>query len=536
MKASALILLGSLALASCSSSAPPRDGGVVPRPAVVPVVAAPSALVISVTGLNPPKGFVLDGRLDEWGSIAAPESPAPVPFARSVPGSQPKRREDVTQGPNPRNAPSQVALAIRPEGVLLAASLAAETGGGAWIGVGAEVPKLAPIGTLTRGGMPHELDCEYEQTGGGEGGWHRGAALPPEAAAACRAVIARYDALRKQHHAKFTRIFRLDRGGVRTLVGDEATPVEGAVVKVADRVGGGVTLEVSMPLAALPRMSTAPVDSLRMIARAASQPMPPDSETDPWVWIRAPHPIAFEPHADLRAEAFRLADAHTYFWPSLSYHPAAPDRIESVHYPDTRTRDRLEPVDGPLYQPKKTMGDVEIGIVNAYAPWLVVRKKGAALQTVELSIHGIDIDPAVRLQALVDRGGAQHAIFFMDNPSNGSVFAPRWDVAVIAPDGTVATPLRRDDEVRVDPFQWIEVEPFHAPDWSSFGLRGLTHFQEGAMGGPATGYEVVFRFDPKAGKYQRTARRISWTPRTKHGVERLREGIQDRARGGVKPG
>jgi hypothetical protein len=216
------------------------------------------------------------------------------------------------------------------------------------LGVGA--PDLPPVGEYQRGGgiWPF-MECQASPD--------QPANVDPEANAACQALLKRRKDEVAQHERRFERLYRIDREGVRVQRGDGSlAPVEGARAAVR-ATPERATLEASIPLLALPRMSAAPVESLALVARVASAAPPPPPDGG-WTWVALPAPVAFEPFGDIRGALFQQAMQYGIYRVAASYQPGVPSRIEIIGYPGPMATRSLMAREGDIYVKQASLGDV----------------------------------------------------------------------------------------------------------------------------------------------------------------------------------
>jgi hypothetical protein len=339
-----------LLLAACT----PAPAPVAPEPVQIPSAsAAPVAPLpdVFVSAATLPDKAVLDGDVGEWAAI------------------------DKELGA------SQVVFALDAGGLHLAAELLGPAREGIWLNVGTRAPEVPPIGEAGRAGNVEELDCENERSFIDGAYSPNGKKLPPEQAAACKALVAEHEKLAARHAARFVTRLRVDREGVRLVeAGGKLGPVPGA--KLAWKAGEAKTgVEIELPLAALPRMSEAPVETLAVWAgptRAAIADAPPE----PAHHI-LPTPLSFEPHGELRAAVYawiQKAVPAGYSYGDIfqrhlgfSYHPTDPERLETLHYAGFSS---VRPVEETLYEKRDALGELEIGYAHGFTDFLVVSRKG----------------------------------------------------------------------------------------------------------------------------------------------------------------
>jgi len=261
----------------------------------------------------------------------------------------------------------------------------------------------------------------------------------------------------------------------------------------------GATVEISLPLKAMPRVTQAPLASLKLVARAATSPKPPELAPEPWVWVTLPAPVSFEPYGELRARAFQTPDRYLAFRPHMSYQPGDPLHVETLFYPGAPTS--VVAQENILYEKKASLGDIEIGDLSSYGDSLAILKKGKLVDMT--SLFGT-------LRGIVTRDGELHVISSTDRvflPQIGGWTQPNWSVVVIAPDGS-----HREDVVdhKVQIYEWQEgVTDFANKELDTFGLRGSTHYPpKGDPVDKPVGLEITWRWDTSLKMYMATYRSI----------------------------
>lgn len=426
-----------------------------PSPPVVPVTvdgsstktesAAAREPAYEVAAVQAPAQTSVDGELDEWGAPGGGEA-------------------DV----------SNMAVALGAEGLFVAARLTEGARGGFWLGVAGSPSELPPVGVLTRTGGD-EVDPWMEVVEPGctapRYGDHADDRVEgPE----CLAAREADDRVVETHGRRFQRWYRVEAGGLQ-LVGEGGAlaAVTGAQVVFRPR-GTGATAEVSIPLAALPRMGQAPVVDLWLAARGLASARGPElpSLLDAKNNRELPQPVAFEPMAALRAQAFERS-----LW--MSYHPADPLHVEVMRYPSQDERGSFVTRVEPLYRKQATIGEAEVGYLTIAPPpglaregesdrmALVIQAKG---EVTVLPMEGAPL-------AVTPRGGGLHVLSLVlfqrmiHDGSPDSVFIrsrrARLSVLRVEPDGEYG-PVALDGDV---PSGWSEVEALQ--DGESIGLRGL---------------------------------------------------------------
>jgi len=501
-------------LGACTSPPPPR-----PPPLEIALPPAASAgdapsppsdpALVSVAAVRAPLKLVLDGDLGEWGSLLPARERAPLPTPEKLPTTANQEPEQpLPSGPNPLNAASHLALAITGDALLIAADLGEPAREGIWLGIGSLAPAVLPVGEMSRGGFVQPFDCDFEQIYVGEGTFTKGKPNPPEVVAACHGLLARHAEFVAKHRARFARMLKIDRQGVHGVAADGSlVSIEGAkyALKPAAK---GATVEIALPLTALPRLVEAPITTLRLVARAATTPRP-EITPEQWVWVLLPEAASFEPYGEIRARSFELLNGHTYYAAGMSYQPGDPLHVESLHHADGASLVAAQ--EEALYKKLTTLGDVEIGEVSAYAPWLAVFAKGKLVGSYNDAGEGMNVDdfpPSVR-KGVFPRDGNLHVISFSGRASSDccGMRQPFWSALTIAPDGSASGAMEGVDS----PMFWDEVEELASPDLDSFGLRGSTWSPDSktSMLKDLVGVEVTWKWDASRKKYLGSARRIA---------------------------
>jgi hypothetical protein len=447
--------------------------------------AAAEPVIVGVATARAPAGLVIDGDLREWGVLPAPPPSLPRPESLDEPDGP---SDAKTKGPpNPADASSRLAFALTGDAALIAAELGEQARDGIWVGIGARVPDLPLLGEyFGREGFV-VLDCERkitlaDMTGAPEGAEQDYSFEPrlPEEKAACEALEARRAEVKAEHEKRFERLFKIDREGVRGVAEDGAlVAIEGA--RSAWRPGPrGATVEVSLPLSAMPRAGEAPLRMLRLVARAA--PTTPVITPGQWVWVNLPEAVSFEPYAALRAHALaRALDLGEHNFPpstsykqpwGMSYQPGDALRIEIMDM-DGVSCDAVTPGEELLYAKLGSLGDVEVGRVAAPEgnlctlrydrPWVAVFVKGKLAGMIELKG-----DP----RGAVERSGELH-VLACDRAY--SAVPAIWSGVAISPGGAhrelIVEPVDGVKTTKAAPY-WSDVSDVAGKDVDGFGWRG----------------------------------------------------------------
>jgi hypothetical protein len=488
--------------------------------------------LVSVTASRLPSTLVLDGDLAEWGSLLPTSATTPPPDPAAAPEHpDPKGPPDpdapLPSGPNPASASSHLALALGNDAVTIAAELGDPARDGIWLGIGSLPPSVPPIGLKARGGWTLAFDCDFEQVYAFEEGFVKGKANPPEVVAACHALLARHEALVAQHRARFTRFFKLDRDGVHAAAADGTLSSIAGAKAVFKPGPHGATVEVTLPIAALPRLVEAPLLTLRLVARAVTGPRP-EVLPPQWVSVHLPEPLTIEPFGDLRNHSFQRLVGHVDQVPGLSYQPGDPLHVESMHYTSPRDRSsvvaREEALSGKSLA---RLGNREIAYVPAYRAWLALLEKGKLVKECKRPLEEgesedwappVDAFPEPERHGAVNRGGEVHVFEYgeMAIAPSGLIRDPSWSVIAIAADGGVRNPV---EDAHVPMMYGVETTGFISPDHASFGVRGPTQNLERGKGKPEmVQLEVTWRWDPVKKKYVGKHRRSPLPPPPKPAV------------------
>jgi hypothetical protein len=489
-------LLLPLLFAACT----PAPAPTVPEPVQIPSAsAAPVAPLptVSVVSTVVPEKLAIDGDLGEWLALEGDR------------------------------AGSRLAFALDGAGLHVAAELVGPAREGIWLGVGTRPPPLPPIGDGGRAGNVEDLDCENER--GFESGSYvpTGKKLPPEEAAACKALIAEHEKLTARHVARFGRRLRVDREGARLVEpGGKLSAIAGA--KIAWKAGEkGTTVELSLPLAALPRLAEAPLLSLAVWAAPASAALPEAPPEDAHKTLLGP--VSFAPHAEVRAAVYEwiqkgmpgsygFGDVHQ---PNLgfSYHPADPEHVETMHYASFSS---VRPVEETLYEKREALGDLEIGYAHGFTDFLVVSRKGKLVSFAMADVgcwDGID-QPSCGFatpRGMVHRDGEVHVFASYPgamanrNMGVGGEHAGGWFVVAVATDGTLrpllAVPVGKQEEggflAGGTPAMWNDGAAHADKAMEKLTWRG-TRWTDGK--GAKTGVESLLKWDPVKKQYT-----LSWS-------------------------
>jgi hypothetical protein len=460
-----------LFVAACSAAPPPAKPLARPAPAAAPAPPAEpdgDPARVSVRVVTTPKKLAIDGAVEEWEGL--------VP-------------DHATR--------SHVAVAITGEQVSLAARLDGDAAGGVWLGMATTAPDIMGVGDFSRGGITRDFDCDYQQVDIGEGMVTQGDPNPPEVAAACKALITRHEELVAAQRRRFERVFRITEGGLAELGADGAlAPVEGARL-----VWGKGVLEATLPLAALPRLSEAPLATLFFAAKPASATQPGALPSEDWASLELPLPVSFEPHGELRVAALALAQEKTMIKPAVSYQPGDALHVESIHYPSYGERNTVALRREELYRKVETLGDVEVGMLSAYVTAPVILAGGHATVVWPPKEVPFDVGSRITLERVLSRNGELHLMFHAPNNMTDSygIEPPLWWVLAVAADGSYRDAVDHDGEL----YQWAVVDKFANEAFDTFGLRGVVLYDPdtGDMVEKPIGYEITWTWSAEKKLY-----------------------------------
>lgn len=348
--------------------------------------------------------------------------------------------------PNPSDAPSHVAFALTKDGAFVAAELAEAAKDGIWLVVGFPAAPIPSPGV-------------------------------------------------EAHQARFERIFRLDKKGLWWVgEGGALAPVPNSVadMRFTER---GMTVEARIPVTAYPRASAAPITEVLVQAFAATAPAPPEINREAWIRIGVPEPVAFEPHADLRAAVYQQS-LHLRRPLGFSYLPADPGPIETVRHPGKDTSAVVTSV-RPLYVPERSFGDIEVGYASAVEPAVAVFKAGEFVELVD-----IEDEP----MGSVLRNKQIHVFSYAQTDEWPPGIDARWLVVAVAEDGSISYPYNA--ETGVD--GWSKVYEIHSDKFDWFGVRGVpVGYADEETPRPV---EILWRFDKPFGGYMPTTRPLTTLP------------------------
>jgi hypothetical protein len=399
---------------------------------------------------------------------------------------------DLGEWPPAGGAPGRVYVALAGDGAIIAADLdEAAVAGGIWVGLGSTPAREpGPNGSVCTAPVP-----------------------TPEEAEVCQANAAAFAAFVTKYDRAFEKLYRIDRGGVRVV--DEGGALAAIPqAKIAWKAGArGATAEAWIPAAALPRMDQAPIRRLRLVARVASRPAAPALEAAEWTDVQLAPPASVEPLAALRAVVFG-ALATRQCDDVISYQPGDAQRLLGAWSGPA-----------PLYVKQATLGEVEVGfaLTNPTSCVMAGANGPATEETVVAVLRRGEPRAALRLgrvMRIVERADELHVISFRAGYSDGEGWwYADWSVTAVTRDGALREDLVRLPAQRAGTApagtapagaRWSWGDPFHAADFTSFGVRGSAPVTD-----PKTGaerlvrVETTWRWDSKAKAYAASEKAIA---------------------------
>jgi len=486
-----MVLLSTLAACgggSANVGSPSSEPVVLPT-SLASATAAPVAPndAIGVNLIERPQEFVFDGEIAEWPNFS-PEDPGADPEQPD----EPREQEPVAT----QNV-GAVGLVVEQAGVLVVGHLPAPAVEAVWIGLGNRPAQLPYIGQLGRAAASFDpvvcSEMELDFTDGMYVTSDR--PTPPETLAACRAVVARYDAYVAEQSARFSRTVRIDASGVAD--GASGAAVAGAKVLWKKLPDGSATFEATLPVSALPRVAAAPLMSMRLLARSRAITVPASR----WTSVGLPLPLSFEPHSQLRSELFQMLSGAFGSLPyqppaGLSFHPSKPTLIESFEYGG----ETIAPSEQEIFVEHAKLGDVRIGKVNIARSFLASYKGDEFVELYE-PIHGWG--PTTTSEP-VARNGAHHLLHYSERLYGGGMAfePPGCAVSEIGSDGKFKELLTAEADTPPYPesgsiwWNFDAAELFSNKNFTEFGFRGTARENAGEQ--PA---EKKWRWDKKKKAY-----------------------------------
>ncbi len=498
----ALRRLSVLALvAACQPPAPPAPVthptaaslAPVTHPAAVPTTAGSAFAAapewsddLTITAVAVPATLVVDGNLEEW--------------------------------THHKKSNRMVYVAVAADRLVLAASLHSTKP--LSLTLSSVIPQVARVGWETVGGDTRPLTEEGCKRGQRfMEGWHGVGEQRPAVVNACLELLARHSAFETEYNERFVRRFRLTPQGITTIDGKA---IDGATHAATDR-----SVEVELPVSAMPQLAQAPL--IALYAVAADDDVPPDlplpirqwkgNPDTRWSALTLATPVSFEPWSAVRTALFKdfeglgLADRSNYWTPeaTLSYHPSKPRLVELVETPPANkplvfdhqaydvSRTVAVETSRTLYQPLDKIGNIEIGLVNASR--IVTLKAG---NVIALGPEMRDGELRGIIRGHIRRRGEVHVFASQSgrhrHSPDGLFHGPTWHVFGIKKDGMV---IRLTDEfggttvLFTHPFWDGEPKPFFDAKFQRFGFRGLRMKRHTT---------VTWSWDDRKKKYIRTVR------------------------------
>ena len=404
---------------------------------------------------------------------------------------------------------SQVALALTGDAMLIVGSLKKNATRGFWLDLKSEAPAVPVIGDWTRGGGRDPFECDYVRDYIAGEYIRTNKRLPANKSRECHAMVRRYEAFKVEYANRFLRRYKVDETGVQ---GTDATgklvAIDGAQVawkKTAD----GASVEVSLPLTAMPRVTEAPLMGLQVWAAASSSAPPAIGAQATRVFF--PPAVSFEPLGDLRRVVADALMQPGYVGDSFisssgfSYQPGDPERVELLTEGGNAG---VGPEVKPLFEKLATVGTLQVGVSRLLVAHAVAMVEGhvTAFESFDGAFRGaMQRNGQVHLFASKQGGYSMMA----------SSFPPRWEVIAILPDGSFKALIDTTtmDAATAEAGCGMTVmvfdtpgELFSSPDYHTFGWRGSCRGDD--ANAPLTGFEVTWTWNDTMKVYEGTHRLI----------------------------
>lgn len=436
-----LASLGWLVMIGCGSPASPETPTSVALPTASAVAREPAVVAAPVQTIGVvamPDRVAIDGALAEWGS-----SPSPATLWLAID----EKKLVVVIPKLPAGEPVFLALATI-------------------------VPPVPEVGFVQRAASTLALDdeiCAHERSVTEPFGKEQ----PPEVAAACRALIARRNKTVAAYSERFVRRLRITADAVTSIASDGG---EVALAEVAQKARDE-TIELALPLGALPWLAEAPLSQLLgAVSRAPFEAAPPTvADAAGWTALTLPEPVDSAPHPRLREALF--ATLSSYANVQLAFDPKHPELIEVIHTPTIHEggfqmssppqRPALVQDQHPLFTSIETIDDVTVGVVQAHDTFLATYEDGAFVQ----------LEAFHEVAGVQQRNDELHVFAFVPEHNdwlNGGMTIPaRWRAMAARKDGTLHEVA--DDGVDMVPMRAWDSPPksFHDATFTRFGMRGI---------------------------------------------------------------
>ena len=301
-----------------------------------------------LTGHDPPRAFTADADLGAGGSLA---------------GRQGSQHPDG----------SYLAIAVSRDAILVGALLREPFSGGIWLGLATDPPDLPePYDSNVNGyTIPvTENECRFVSVCCPSGDVElTGKPRPRAVTARCLDALSRYRELVSRLAKRHTRQLKLEASGVsEVLESGKLEPIAAAKAVWKTRPKG-VSVEVSLPLSALPRLSTPALADVRAWAGASGRPLA-EARSKP-IDVAFPNPVRFQPHAELREALMalqgkpnRLESYGSFLYGKfgISYRADDPEHFEILEH---RTKMELSPKQLGLHTKASNVGAYDLGETKA---------------------------------------------------------------------------------------------------------------------------------------------------------------------------
>ncbi len=468
----------------------------------------------SLTVLDAPPMYAIDGNVSEWGSLLPKVEPSkPAKDPKDAKAEPDKKDVAAAKVPSPRDAESHLAVSFTSKEFVIVGELgesAVQTG--VVFGIEFDAPNIPSVGEWGRGGSVWSFECEYEHKDISDGSWVLGARNPPEVIEACEQLNTDHENFVKENLTRFRRFFQINPRGIAMMVDGKPQPVEGAKAMFTPQ-GKNATIEISLPFKALPRLGAWPLSSVMLVARLANADGKVEADADGKVEADAelggagftlPKHVTFDIDDALLVAALKADILEPTRPPGLSFQPGDPLHFEAMGYEGDPTT--VKPIKKTLFDKIATFGDVEVGHVPNDGFSVATRKAG---KFIALSPAPTDYNSPASLTSagFVERDGELHIFFFHEarySASQGPM-QPRWSVTAVARDGA----LREAADCGGPYGNWHEAFSRMSDDKQSFAFRGAVwRYAYAPDPKPEALLEVNYRWDPQKKLYTCTETRL----------------------------
>ena len=506
----------------CAST---KEAELVVQPQATSSAVSAPALDLSMIDIvlkDRPKGFSLDGDIEEWGTLTAipeqaVEPPVPQPSVEgayltpSFVDSESEAEAEPEVEPKAKlPAASHIAVTINRDGLLIAGRLKGAALRGFQLQLQSAMPTLPSVGNqFMPTGVAAGFDCKNSWSWGSDGAVLPGPPLSAADAEACVAKEQKGLAFEQAFYREFSRTLLVTANQAQVL-GPNGEPIAGEARWSG--TAGELSVELQLPLTVLPRLTQAPLQVLGLSAAiigTAPEAAPALS------WLALPTPLLLTPHEDLRALAFtpgptRTSDPMWFYAPCLSYHPSKPELMRYVRHSDESSSELIQH-EVPLYESLKQLGDVEIGFMAAPTSTIVVQKAGRPTQLVSPSPLGfMGLELPFQRRWMGERDGEFHILSFLPQDMSTGVapVSAQWWLLRVLPDGSIKEEVLSPSSVASGFSYFVDYQERMSPNGDAFELIGNPVGGELPKG---KALKASWKWNPKSHAYEAKAEPIKWT-------------------------